>query len=93
MKDSNKAALVGLRESLIQHEKETSYSGVEVDKEELRTLLRWAQNTAHIWFEGDRVEWTGVSVPYNWFEGEMLGTVIGESHEKDRLVWSGTADP
>lgn len=91
MKDKNKAALKGLKDSLEQHEKETAYSGVEVDKEELRTLLRWAQNSAHIWFEGDRVKWTGARVPFNWIEEGMLGTVIIESHDdgKARVEWDG----
>lgn len=91
MKKKNIDALKGLKESLEQHEKETAYSAVEVCKEELRTLLRWAQNSAHVWFEGDRVKWTGASVPYNWFEGEMLGTVIVESHDdgKARVEWDG----
>lgn len=94
MKDKNKQALKGLLESLEQHEKDTTYFGVEVDKEELRTLLRWAQNSAHIWFIGDRVKLTGTRVPFNWLKDDTLGTVVGESHEDGcaYVDWDGAPD-
>jgi hypothetical protein len=85
MKQSNKDALRGLLETLTQHEKETTYSGVEVDKEELRTLLYWAQNKAYVWFEGDRVKLTGTRVPYGFLDDGyalgLLGTVYADSED------------
>jgi len=85
MKDKTKKALKGLLESVKTHESETSYSAVEVDKEELRTLLRWAQNSAYVWFEGDRVKLTGVRIPYDFLEDGyskgLQGTVYTDSED------------
>jgi hypothetical protein len=91
LKKKNRNAIKGLKESLEQHEKETTYGAVEVDKEELRTLLRWAQNKSHHYFEGDRVKATGASVPFRWLEMDMEGTVIAESDDKSicRVEWEG----
>ncbi len=89
MKSKVKQALRSLLEDVAVHDSETSYSAVEVDKEELKTLLRWAQNSAHVWFEGDRVKRTGASVPFDWLNTEMEGTVMGESDKGGsvRVEW------
>lgn len=94
MKDKAKKALKSLLADVKVHESETSYSAVEVDKEELKTLLRWAQNHAHVWFIGDRVKLTGVRVPFNWLTDDMLGTVVDESHEDGcaYVHWDGAPE-
>lgn len=94
MKKKNRDALKGLVETLIIHESETTYGAVEVDKEELRTLLRWAQNKAHHYFKGDRVKYTGVRVPFGWMKMDMEGTVIVESDDESvcRVEWDDAPD-
>lgn len=95
MKDKVKTALVSLREAVEDHEAETEFSAVTVDLGDLKRLLRWAQNEAHVWFIGDRVGLTGARVPFNWLTQDMHGTVIEESHEdgRARVEWdSGPED-
>lgn len=90
MKEKTKQALRGLLESVEQHEKETTYSAVEVDKDELKRLLRWAQNHAHVYFEGDQVEWTGARVrDMPWLVMGMTGTVLTDSYDDGtvRVEW------
>lgn len=87
MKKKNRDALKGLKESLEQHRKETTYGAVEVDVDELDTLLRWMQNKAHHYFVGDRVKSTGASTPYGWVhEDGVQGTVYAESDERS-ITW------
>lgn len=94
MKQKNRDALLGLKESVEQHRRETTYSAVEVDADELETLLRWAQNKAHQYFEGDRVKTTGVRVPFGWLSMGSEGTVIAESDNEGvcRVEWDGGPD-
>lgn len=92
MNKKNRDALKGLVETLIIHEAETTYGAVEVDVDELKTLLRWAQDEAHHYFKGDRVTWTGARVPdAPWLYMGMEGTVISESDETQvcRVEWDG----
>ncbi len=92
MKKKNRDAIKGLKEALEQHRKETTYGAVEVDIDELDTLLRWAQNKAHHYFEGDRVQETGTFVPdAPWLDNGMEGTVISESADDAtcRVEWDG----
>lgn len=91
MKQKTRDALRGILKDVAKHEAEAGGPDVTVDLGELTRLLRWAQNKDHIWFKGDRVKWTGVSVPFGWLDEGMEGTVIGESHEDGRahVEWNG----
>lgn len=90
MKSKVVKALKSLLDDVTDQDDET-YSVVMVDKADLKRVLRWAQNSAHIWFEGDRVKLTGVRVPFRWLEDDMEGTVIEESLEDGRahVEWDG----
>lgn len=94
MKDKTKKALKDLLENVSDHEMEDRGPDVLVDLEDLKRVLRWAQNSAHIWFEGDRVRLTGTRVPFSWLEEDTLGTVVGESHEDGcaYVHWDGAPD-
>lgn len=94
MKEKAKQALKCLLENVSEHEMEDRGSEVLSDIDDLKTLLRWAQNSAHIWFIGDRVKLTGARVPFNWLKGDTLGTVVGESHEDGcaYVHWDGAPD-
>jgi hypothetical protein len=91
MKEKTIASLRNLLEEVADHEAETSFSAVSVDLADLKRVLRWAQNSAYIWFVGDRVKRTGASVPYGWLEMGMEGTVISEDHGdgRARVEWDG----
>ena len=78
MKDKVKQALKGILGDVRKHEAETEDSDVTVDLADLKRLLRWVQNDAHIWFNGDKVEWTGASIPFNWVTEESVGIVVEE---------------
>lgn len=61
-------------------------------REDLNRVLRWAQNSAHVWFFGDRVEWSGASVPYNFITKGIRGTVVEEDSEENGIAmvqWDG----
>jgi hypothetical protein len=82
LKDKVKKTLRQLREDVRIHESETQYSAVEVDKDDLKRLLRWAQNSSYVWFEGDRVKRTGDGKPpYGWLDMGMLGTAYADSDD------------
>ena len=84
MKQKVKDALRSVLEDVKDHEAETEFSAVSVDLAELKLVLRWAQNNAHVWFEGDRVRTVGVKTPYSWLnvtEGFVEGTVYNDSVE------------
>lgn len=94
MKSKVKQALRSLLEDVADHEAETEFSAVTVDLGDLKTLMRWAQNTAYVWFEGDRVKWTGVRIPLDWMTADMLGTVLEDSGDDGTayVEWDGAPE-
>jgi hypothetical protein len=90
MKKKVKEALRGLLENVEDHEAETEFSAVSVDLGDLKRLLRWAQNSAYVWFEGDRVKLTGVRVPYDFLEDGysegLQGTVYADSEDDGTAI-------
>lgn len=96
MKDKTKKAL----KSLLDHVKaeeaaDPAWPQVDgVSKEDLKTLLRWAQNNAHVWFEGDRLEWTGATVhDYPWLEMGVHGTAYLDSQNGTvPVVWDNAPE-
>lgn len=91
MKEKTVKALRGLLKDVAKHEAESGGPDVTVDLADLKRVLRWAQNSAHVWFIGDRVILTGASVPFRWLEDTMVGTVVEESLEdgKAKVEWAG----
>lgn len=95
MKDKVRNALKRLLENVADHEMEDRGSSVLVDLSDLKRLMRWAQNNAHVWFEGDRVTWTGASVgSMPWLRMGMLGTVLEDAGEDGiaRVEWDGVPE-
>lgn len=83
MKDKTRKALKGLLKHVAAEEAaDPAWPYVDgVNKEDLKRLMRWAQNESYAWFEGDRVELTGARVPFPWLEGEVQGTVLEDTGE------------
>jgi len=95
MKNKVKQALKSLLEEVAVHESETQHSAVGVDLGDLKRVLRWAQNSAYVWFEGDRVVRTGVSVnEFPWLTRGMEGTALSDSDDggRVRVEWDGGLD-
>lgn len=95
MKQKNRDAIKGLKDSVYHHRKETTYSAVEVDVEELETLLRWAQDKSHHYFVGDRVKSRiDAAPPQEWLVKGDEGTVIVESDSEGicRVEWDEGPD-
>lgn len=93
MKEKNIQALRSVLEDVKAHEAETDFSAVSVDLADLKRVLHWAQNNAHVWFKGDRVILTGASVPFDYLDNAyaqgVQGTIVEESHEdgRARVQW------
>lgn len=92
MKDKVKQAMRSLLEEVADHEAETDFSAVSVDLGDLKRVLRWAQNNAYVWFEGDRVKRTGDGrLGLDWMSHGMLGTVDDDSRDDGTciVIWDG----
>lgn len=95
MKQKIREALKSVLKDVAKHEAEQGGPDVTVDLGELKRLLRWAQNNANVWFEGDRVEWTGATVgSMPWLRMDMLGTVVEDGGEDGiaRVKWDGVPE-
>lgn len=86
MKQKTRETLKSLLNDVAKHEREDGGPDVTVDLKDLKRLLRWAQNKDYVWFEGDRVERTGVRIPLGWMTDDMQGTVLEDSGD-DSTVW------
>lgn len=97
MKSKVKDALKSVLDDVAKHEKEDGGPDVTVDLGDLKRLLRWAQNSASVWFEGDRVCLTGTRVPYDFledgYERGIHGTVYMDSEDDGTAMVTWDNDP